>query len=81
MCSREEFVVSCVLCFPFPGLELLRSVALKIRLPVFAIGGIDQNNLPQVLGTGCSRVAVSGAVLRSDDPDKMAKALQLQLQA
>ena len=58
----------------FPGLALLRSVALKIRLPVFAIGGIDQNNLPQVLGTGCSRVAVSGAVLHSDDPDRMTKA-------
>ena len=65
----------------FPGLELLRSVALKIRLPVFAIGGIDQNNLAQVLGTGCSRVAVSGAVLHSDDPDRMTKALQLQLQS
>ncbi|MBI81620.1 MAG: thiamine phosphate synthase [Planctomycetaceae bacterium] len=65
----------------FPGLELLNSVALQISLPVFAIGGIDQHNLPQVLGTGCSRVAVSGAVLQADDPDRMAQAFQLQLQA
>jgi thiamine-phosphate pyrophosphorylase len=57
------------------GTELLRAVNAQIRLPAFAIGGIDGTNLPQVLATGSTRVAVSGAVLDSDDPGKAARDL------
>ena len=45
----------------FPGLEYLREVAAEIRLPTFAIGGIQTKNLPQVLETGITRIAVSEA--------------------
>ena len=37
------------------GLEYLREVAAEIRLPTFAIGGIDANNLGDVLAAGISR--------------------------
>jgi thiamine-phosphate pyrophosphorylase len=47
----------------FPGLEFLRQFAAEIVLPAFAIGGITLDNLPQVLATGCSRVAVGGAIV------------------
>ena len=49
----------------FPGLEFLREVAAEIRIPAFAIGGIDADNLPQVLETGITRIAVSRAPLSS----------------
>ena len=52
----------------FPGLELVRAVAAEIRLPAFAIGGIDRENLGQVLSAGLRRVAVSGAVAMAPDP-------------
>ena len=52
----------------FPGLEFLRQVAAEISLPAFAIGGITASNLPQVLGAGFVRVAVSGSVISADDP-------------
>jgi thiamine-phosphate pyrophosphorylase len=52
----------------FPGVELLRAVANEIRLPAFAIGGIDCGNAPQVLATGMTRMAVGGAILQSADP-------------
>ncbi|MCR4413285.1 MAG: thiamine phosphate synthase [Thermoguttaceae bacterium] len=52
----------------FPGLDLLRAVAAEIRLPAFAIGGIDRDNLAQVLSTGVARIAVSGAVCNAADP-------------
>lgn len=52
----------------FPGLDLLRAIAAEIRLPTFAIGGITADNLPDVLATGVSRVAVSAAVAKANDP-------------
>lgn len=48
--------------FPdFPGLTFLRELAAEISLPAFAIGGITLENLPQVLATGCTRIAIGGA--------------------
>jgi thiamine-phosphate pyrophosphorylase len=52
----------------FPGLELLRQVAAEVALPAFAIGGITLENLPQVLATGFTRVAVGGALAAVSDP-------------
>lgn len=59
----------------FPGLALLRAVAAEIRLPAFAIGGITQENLTQVLDTGMRRIAVRGAVATSTDPAAVAREL------
>ncbi|MCI0492499.1 MAG: thiamine phosphate synthase [Planctomycetes bacterium] len=50
------------------GLDYLREVASEIRLPTFAIGGISAENLPEVLATGVSRVAVGAAVSEAVDP-------------
>jgi thiamine-phosphate pyrophosphorylase len=52
----------------FTGLELLRAIAVEIRLPAFAIGGIGLTNLPDVVETGIRRVAVSSAVASAPDP-------------
>jgi thiamine-phosphate pyrophosphorylase len=51
-----------------PGVELLQAVAAEIRLPAFAIGGIDEGNLAQVQAAGFTRVAVSGAIVNAPDP-------------
>jgi thiamine-phosphate pyrophosphorylase len=59
----------------FPGLELVRQVAASIRLPAFAIGGINRENLAQVLAAGLRRVAVSGAVTGAANPAAAAKEL------
>ncbi len=57
----------------FPGVEFLRAVAAEIRLPAYAIGGITQKNIGQVLAAGFTRVAVSGAVIEGNDPVTAAK--------
>jgi thiamine-phosphate pyrophosphorylase len=49
----------------FPGLDLLRAIVAEIRLPAFAIGGIDADNLGDVLATGIGRVAVGVAVTKA----------------
>ena len=50
------------------GLQLVEDVARHISLPAFAIGGIDTQNVDQVLAAGATRVAVSAAIWSADDP-------------
>jgi len=59
----------------FPGLEYLEQVAAEISLPLLAIGGIDATNLPQVLQTGVTRVAVSAAVGGTENPGSAAQSI------
>jgi thiamine-phosphate pyrophosphorylase len=62
--------------FPaFPGTELLRQVAAEITLPAFAIGGIAAENVPSILQSGISRIAVCGAVTQSEHPGREAQRL------
>jgi len=62
----------------YPGLDFLAEVSQAISLPAFAIGGIHRQQLPEVLKTGVSRIAVSGAIDQADCPsDEAAEFLQL----
>lgn len=63
----------------FPGLELVRRVAAEIRLPAFAIGGINPANLAQVQAAGLGRAAVSAAVMSAADPTAAARELLARL--
>ncbi len=65
----------------FPGLDYLREIAAEVSLPTFAIGGIQAENLPQVLEAGITRVAVSGAVARALNPGENASVLLRILRA
>ncbi len=44
------------------GLKLLKAVSKKIKIPFFAIGGINKDTIREVLSYGAKRVAVCGAV-------------------
>ena len=50
------------------GLELVEQVAAEIKLPAFAIGGIDETNIGEVIHAGISRVAISAAVVKAENP-------------
>lgn len=63
----------------FTGVELLREVAAEIRLPAFAIGGIAADNLAIALGSGMTRIAVSGAVQSASDPAAAVRQLRQRL--
>jgi thiamine-phosphate pyrophosphorylase len=39
-----------------------------IDLPIVAIGGITLEDVPQIMQTGVTGIALSGAVLNADDP-------------
>ena len=47
---------------------------------MFAIGGINQENLSQVLKTGATRIAVSHAVIEADEPKVAVRELKSALE-
>jgi len=57
------------------SLEVLREAKRKIRIPIFAIGGINTENAPSVLETGIDGIAVITSVFGSPDPEKVARDL------
>ncbi len=61
------------------GLQRLAEVVAHITCPVIAIGGIDTDNLSQVLQTGAHGVAMIRAVLAAPDPCEAARQLRQQL--
>ncbi len=63
----------------FAGLAFVTEVATEIRLPAFAIGGIDAQNIAQVTAAGLARVAVSAAVTGAVNPTAVARQLQTHL--
>ncbi|MGI5337430.1 thiamine phosphate synthase [Streptomyces sp. CA-181903] len=61
---------------PAPGLSLVRhTAALRPDRPWFAIGGIDESNLDEVLDAGARRVVVVRALTEADDPGDAAARL------
>lgn len=63
------------------GLAYVRLAAETTNLPWFAIGGIDEDTIDQVLEAGATRVAVSSAVVRADSPRGATVALRARLDA
>jgi thiamine-phosphate pyrophosphorylase len=60
-----------------PGLALVRAAAeLHADKPWFAIGGIDEQRLPEVLDAGARRVVVVRAITAADDPQAAASRLK-----
>ncbi len=65
---------------PAPGLDLLRFAAgLGNSRPWFAIGGIDESNLDQVLAAGASRIVVVRVLTEAADPAAAAARLAARL--
>jgi thiamine-phosphate pyrophosphorylase len=62
------------------GLEYLREVAAEITIPAFAIGGITEEHLDEVLQTNIRRVAVSSPLLHAENPKETAKRWKDKLQ-
>jgi len=67
---------------PAAGLDLVRAAAtMGGDKPWFAIGGIDEKRLPQVLAAGARRVVVVRAITEADDPWAAAHRLSAALAA
>lgn len=67
---------------PAPGLDLVRAVAaMDVDMPYFAIGGIDEQRVGEVLAAGARRIVVVRAITHADDPGAAARRLASALTA
>jgi thiamine-phosphate pyrophosphorylase len=57
------------------GIELMREVAHSIPLPIIAIGGIHEQNVPEVIRAGAYGIAVISAVCCQHDPEQATREL------
>ncbi|XQQ07832.1 MAG: thiamine phosphate synthase [Leptolyngbya sp. IPPAS B-1204] len=62
------------------GLEYVRYAAKHATVPWFAIGGINAENLADVLSTGAERIAVVRAIMEAEQPTLMTQFFVSQMQ-
>ena len=65
---------------PVVGIERLREVRARVRLPIVAIGGINAANIKMVADAGSDAPAVLSAVLAAPDPTGAIAELMIALQ-
>lgn len=72
-CGPFRFTTTKKNLSPILGLEGYRRIVSQmkeagINLPIVAIGGITREDIPAILQTGVTGVALSGTILRADNP-------------
>jgi thiamine-phosphate pyrophosphorylase len=66
---------------PPVGVDLIQQVAGRVHVPFFAIGGITLDRLDEVISAGCSRVAVSSAIIAADNVVETTRKFKEKLKA
>ena len=79
-CGPYRFTTTKERLSPILGLEGYSDIVSKMKangisIPIVAIGGITAVDIPLIMNTGVTGIAVSGAVLRSDNPVESMKQL------
>ena len=79
-CGPFRFTTTKKKLSPVLGLEGYRDIVLKMRekgidLPIVAIGGITVDDIPAIMGTGITGIALSGAILNAEDPKSMTESI------
>jgi thiamine monophosphate synthase len=58
-------------------LEFLAEICKASLVPVYGIGGIDENNISEVAKTGAAGACLMSSLMRSDDPSVMVERLRI----
>ncbi len=82
-CGPFRFTTTKKKLSPVLGLEGYKTIvqnmdAEGINIPIVAIGGITADDIPDIIETGMTGIALSGTVLRADDPvNEMTKLIKI----
>ena len=77
-CGPYRFTTTKKNLSPVLGLEGYREIVRKMKmegidLPIVAIGGIEKEDIPSLMGTGITGIALSGSILRAEHPKEEMK--------
>jgi thiamine-phosphate pyrophosphorylase len=61
---------------PALGLEGLREIRQRVKIPLVAIGGLNKSNAAETIRNGANGVAVVSAIVSADDPGAAAMILK-----
>ena len=72
-CGPYRFTTTKKNLSPVLGLEGYREIVRKMKmegidLPIVAMGGIEKEDIPSLMGTGITGIALSGSILRAEHP-------------
>jgi thiamine-phosphate pyrophosphorylase len=56
------------------GVERLAETAQLLRIPVFALGGINRENTPEAIATGAAGIAIISAIIAAGNPAEETRA-------
>ena len=81
-CSPFRFTSTKKNLAPILGLDGYREIMKKMKennidIPLVAIGGITKDDVPELMKTGIDGIAISGSVLRAENPVETMYNLQL----
>lgn len=62
------------------GVEEIRKIKEKVDIPVIALGGINENNVKEVLRSGVDGIAVISAILLSKEPKQTTTMLYREIE-
>lgn len=62
------------------GLDLIRKVKKAVQIPFFVIGGINENNITEILSLGIKRAAICRAICQTKDIVSSIKNIRKQLE-
>ena len=84
-CGPFRFTTTKEKLSPVLGLEGYREIVKQMRsngidLPIVAIGGITAEDIPAIMETGVTGIALSGTVLRAENPVKEMQRLLLMIE-
>lgn len=85
-CGPFRFTTTKKNLSPVLGLEGYQTLVAKMRengltLPIVAIGGINAADIPAIMRTGVSGIALSGTVLRAENPvSEMRKLMDMMIE-
>ncbi len=57
------------------GIDFIKKVTSHVKIPWFAIGGINQSNVSKIKNAGANQIAVINAIMNSNDPYSSTKEL------
>ncbi len=64
------FSTDCKKGIPPSGTDFLKKVCSSVSIPVFAIGGINHNNINAVLNCGVEGICLMSQLMKCDNPEK-----------